>query len=281
LDIKKYISSGILELYVLGAASEQEMQEVESLAAKHQEIRDEIEAIRSAVEGYARAHVKSPSSGHRQQVMAELDRLADEENKTAAVIRIDRVTKYSGESRVFSNYKWAVAASLLLFLVSAALNVILYDNLKTANDELADLQEDNLQMADEFGVIKVLYNDLLAEWKPFTNPDSATRFAILGNEELAQDLGTNMILAWNEETSEVRIFVNSASSPAEEKTYVLWAIAEGADVPINIGFLNLDTDLKVPVALNAVDGVLAFALSIESDRMVQTPTNVRGAAYLL
>ena len=49
MDIKAYIASGILELYVAGALSEKENQEVYELMLKHPEIKQEVLAIESAV----------------------------------------------------------------------------------------------------------------------------------------------------------------------------------------------------------------------------------------
>ena len=43
--IAAYIESGILELYVLGAATEAESQEVARMAAAHEAIRLELDAI--------------------------------------------------------------------------------------------------------------------------------------------------------------------------------------------------------------------------------------------
>lgn len=51
-NIKEYIESGILELYVLGEVSPEEAAEVEEMSRKHGEVRKEIELIRTAHESY-------------------------------------------------------------------------------------------------------------------------------------------------------------------------------------------------------------------------------------
>jgi len=60
LNTEEYISSGILESYVLGITSEQENREVEQLAMQHAEIKSEIEAIRNAMEVYTMKHAIAP-----------------------------------------------------------------------------------------------------------------------------------------------------------------------------------------------------------------------------
>ncbi len=50
MDIKEFIASGVLEMYVLGQASESECAEVEQLALVHPEIKSELDAIERALE---------------------------------------------------------------------------------------------------------------------------------------------------------------------------------------------------------------------------------------
>ena len=49
MDIKAYIASGILELYVAGTLSEQESKDVYALLLKHPELLNEVEKIESAI----------------------------------------------------------------------------------------------------------------------------------------------------------------------------------------------------------------------------------------
>ena len=49
MNIKEYIASGILELYVAGVLSEKEMQEVYTYSLEHQEIYDEIIKIEHTI----------------------------------------------------------------------------------------------------------------------------------------------------------------------------------------------------------------------------------------
>ncbi len=49
MDIQKYISSGILELYVYGALSEKESREVSRVLKEYPEVRTEVEEIEKAL----------------------------------------------------------------------------------------------------------------------------------------------------------------------------------------------------------------------------------------
>ena len=49
-DLKTYIESGILELYVLGDLPADEMLKVESMITQNPEVRAELEAIENALQ---------------------------------------------------------------------------------------------------------------------------------------------------------------------------------------------------------------------------------------
>ncbi|MCW3076014.1 MAG: hypothetical protein JWO32_623 [Bacteroidetes bacterium] len=72
-DLKAYIESGILELYVLGIASNEEVKEIELLAKIHPEIKNEIEAITTALRNEAKEKVSKPNATIKPMVRAILD----------------------------------------------------------------------------------------------------------------------------------------------------------------------------------------------------------------
>lgn len=72
-SVSEYIETGILELYVLGIASDEEHKEVERLALEHIEIRKEIEKIKASVEAYADALKIEPAKVIKPFLMATID----------------------------------------------------------------------------------------------------------------------------------------------------------------------------------------------------------------
>jgi len=69
MDIKTYISSGILEQYCAGALSDTEMAAVETYAAEYPEIRTEINRIDDAIESYAMANLVRPKDSLKARVL--------------------------------------------------------------------------------------------------------------------------------------------------------------------------------------------------------------------
>lgn len=73
MNIDHYINSGILELYVLGIASDKEAAEVEALSENHIEIREEIEKLQDTVEELAKKYSKKPHVTAKPLLMAAID----------------------------------------------------------------------------------------------------------------------------------------------------------------------------------------------------------------
>lgn len=71
--ITAFIESGVLELYVMGAASPQESLAVEQMAAAHPEIRHELDIISQAMERYAQAHAVKPRNVVKPLLLATID----------------------------------------------------------------------------------------------------------------------------------------------------------------------------------------------------------------
>lgn len=70
MEIKEFISSGIIEMYCLGIATEDERRQVEKLASENNSVRDEILAVREALELYATAARTSPPATLKNKIMA-------------------------------------------------------------------------------------------------------------------------------------------------------------------------------------------------------------------
>ena len=71
-DVKAYIETGILELYVLGDLSQDEKNQVEEMASKHPQIKAEIAEIEWSLEAYAAANAVEPPDELRSKVLNSL-----------------------------------------------------------------------------------------------------------------------------------------------------------------------------------------------------------------
>ena len=72
MNSREYIESGILELYVFGKLSEEEIAEVNQMAAQYPEVREEIKAIESAVINLSHSVAPHLSATNFEKIRAEL-----------------------------------------------------------------------------------------------------------------------------------------------------------------------------------------------------------------
>ncbi|WP_066511298.1 cupin domain-containing protein [Rufibacter sp. DG15C] len=66
------IQSGLLELYVMGAASPQEITLVEQMAEQHPAVREELDAISLTMEAYAETHAVEPCPNVKPLLLATI-----------------------------------------------------------------------------------------------------------------------------------------------------------------------------------------------------------------
>lgn len=72
-NIESFIESGILEIYVLGMASPDEIRQVEEMYTAHDEVRKEIEEISKSLKSYAEANLQKPNISVKAMIMAAID----------------------------------------------------------------------------------------------------------------------------------------------------------------------------------------------------------------
>ena len=109
MNIEEYISSGILESYVLGELPENEAQEVLRIAQQYPEVREELENIERSLEALAQKVAVKPSSEVKERLYQDLGFNDVETQENASNIKQLKTLKY------------AAAAAVILMLLSSAL----------------------------------------------------------------------------------------------------------------------------------------------------------------
>ncbi len=250
-DLKAYIDSGILELYVLGAASADEVFQVEQMAAKHEEIRDEIRAIEAAMEQYASSNAIEPREEVRNRVLNSLVvNLGDDRTfgNTANVVPIQSPAK----PRV-NFYKYAFAACLLLLLVSVAALITLYGRLRQSNELVSSLQLENQKFSNRVN----LMDEQLDVFR-----DPSFKFVQLKGTKMAP--ASAMTVAWSAAKSKVMIDMHGMKlNPNDNQhQYQLWAIVGGK--PVDLGVFDTPHDPSAGMKeMKPVEEPQAFAVTLE------------------
>ena len=80
MDIKDFIESGIIEIYCMGSATEEEVRLVEKLSKENKEVRDELISVQHALEGYTKILGKSPNPDIKNRIMDKLEEASSTRN---------------------------------------------------------------------------------------------------------------------------------------------------------------------------------------------------------
>lgn len=259
MDTKEYISSGILETYILGVASAQEKQEVECLSQIYPEIKQELDQQANVLENYLAEQSVNPSSHLRDKIMSQVDHLAQKENESAQVIDLHK----EQDGRRQNPYIYWVAAASLIFIIFGYyhFNKLLGDREKDLNA----LKQDLSQLKDQTLGFEVKQTDLEQQIAFLKNPGN--RLVNLAGVKDHADAAA--LVCWNTGSREVYLSAPKLPQPPAGKQYQLWAMVNGK--PVDLGLIGSDSLKNHFKKIGAVDHAEAFAITLENQGGSATP----------
>jgi anti-sigma-K factor RskA len=264
VDISAYISSGILESYVLDQLNEEERAAVKVMATKHPEIQAEIVAIEKTLERYAKSHSKTPSDNLKKKIASQL------KFEDPSIIPITFKPK---KGKLISKH-WLIAASIAL-LISIGYNVFLYSELVDAHNEFMALDVDKQYFAEQFEIQKTAYDDAKRHLDIVAQNGNKT--VILKGLDNAPNAIASVY--WNQSSKEVYLNISELPTPPDSKQYQLWAIVSGKPVDAGIFDLPPNSNTIVLQKMKPVADAQAFAVTLEKKGGTSVPT--LNAMYLL
>jgi anti-sigma-K factor RskA len=262
-DIRAYIESGILELYVLGDVTREEKFEVEAMAAKHPSVRAELDEIERSMESYAKVNAVEPAETQRERILNSLlTNLADDRNfeskqreKPGAVV-IPLQT-----SREVVAYKYAFAACFVLLVVSVAALINAYRQIDQSNTLIVSLQSQNQAIAKTASFRE---NEL--------NVFRDSSFKLVKLSGTKKSPASKLMVAFSPLKKKVMIDMANTNMPVNDKAhqYQLWAMVGGK--PVNLGVFDADTTSKEMVEMKSIASANAFAVTLEPRGGSASPT---------
>jgi anti-sigma-K factor RskA len=270
VDLSCIISSGDLELYVLGLLPAEEAYKVEQLALLFPEVKAEIDAISAALEGVSAAASAGPAPAVKESLMQKLAQLKSEETRTAApVIPMERVPEETGSAPAapavpLRRSSWALAASLGGLIV--ALGALLY---------LASLnRQKGAEIARLNGAVDTLNRHYTSQqrqvqaWEQTVQMMQSTDYRKIALASVPGKPAARADVFWKPATGEVFVMdVSLPPAPAGHQ-YQLWAIVNGQ--PVDAGMLG-DTGMQVQ-KMKTFGAADAFAITLEKEGGSPTPT---------
>ncbi|MFT3827855.1 MAG: anti-sigma factor [Chitinophagaceae bacterium] len=262
MDIQEYIQSGVIETYVLGIASTEEIAELQRLRRQYPAIETAIAQKEQWLNDLANTDA-APLPGTVKNNL--LNTLKNE--FTAPVITMDTApTRKTGRT-----LKYVAAASVILLVGSFGMNIYMYSKYRKAVSDYTALQNEHNTLLTENKVQQAKYGSLYHSLQLMTDTAmlKVSMPGIKGKE------GTLATLYWNTRSKDVYVFANNLPQAPTGKQYQLWALVDGK--PVDAGML---TDCGNDICkLKTILRAQAFAITLEKEG--GSPTPDLNAMYVL
>jgi len=249
MDIQEYISSGIIELYVMGLCTPEEEKEMELLRQQHPILEQAILAYEMQLENKMLQQVTLPSAETDQRILKKLESL-----QQTPVVKM--VTNKDVTPAKKLNWIKPFAAAVL-FAVSAYFNYTLLQKNKKLEGLVKTEGQSPLPLAD---------------YEVITNP-AITPVGMYGQGSHAICRCT---MFWDKKTGNAYIMIHHLPQSNDATDYQLWAEVDGK--PVSVGIIDDSIRGKFIKVQNVPAGAIAFKVTLGKSGGESSPEN--GDLYL-
>ena len=261
MNIEEYISSGILESYILGIASPEEAGILECVMKNSAEVRAAFEEAQKTLEDLATAQAVTPPNGLETKIWAKIQQEQTVEELKPVVSektdhKIGETTQKIYLDKSINWQRYAIAASVL-FLVSIVGNFFWINDISNNKKEIARLQTEkksqDLALQTSHEKLAIL-----------SNPNILS-IPLKGVEKYPD---SKAMVYWDKNSKNV--YLNAENLPKAPKgmQYQLWAIVDGK--PVSAGMYTSEKDTHI--ALSNIPSAQAFAITLEKQGGSKNPT---------
>jgi len=262
MNTLEYISSGILESYVLGSTTAEETKEVEKYAAMYPDIKSEVEEIEKIIFTYATEHSTPPPSYLKGRI---LKKIQSETNTTRSDIK---VLNQTSESRKSNFSFWSIAASFLV-LLSAGFTIYFGTINSKLDNSLTTMTKANAALLDSIRSISSSLSQMQNDLAILKDP----MYKIVELKGLKTAPEAKAMVCWCPADKKVYVEIDKLPPAPQGMQYQLWAIVDGK--PVSEGMLAMGNGLH---AMKDVDNAQAFAVTLEKQGGSPTP---KGEMYVM
>lgn len=251
MDIQEYISSGILELYVYGALSEEESREVSRVLKEHPEIRKEVEEIERAL-----GELSASAAPYNPESLVTSIR-----NKLGATG--EKVTGEAKRIRLITYLGWAASLALLIGLF------FLFNENNELRSALSRERAKNAQMEQQIADAREDASKTRELLEIFRNRE--INKVPLEGQNVAPD--AYAAVYWDKEKNKAFIDAQGLPVPPRGKVYQVWSLKMQPLTPTSIGLLeNFEQDENKVFSLENANQSEAFGITLEPEGGSESPT---------
>ncbi len=263
MEEKDIISSGLLELHVLGLTTAAESEQVLKWRASSLGARAELDEIERTMEAYAMMHAVKPRESLRTTVLAQVPPSFVRENSYN-----DSVSTSGKVVSISPFWKYAAAASIVLLVGSAILNFVYYNKYQQAELSYNESQKELLAVNDR---VRTLDGDMTIVRNKYSQSVSLNG--------LPAAPGAAAKVFWMKNSGDIYIDPSNLPEAPEGKQYQLWGIIDGK--PVDAGMIIQGKDNQYRIQKMKTFGnvkVQAFAVTLEPTGGNPTP---KGDMYVM
>jgi anti-sigma-K factor RskA len=242
MDIQKYISSGIIEMYVTGMCSIDEKTELEDLRAHSPELNDAVLKFEAAFENNLLKHPTMPSAETDKKIAALFQK---------AEIPVVKLSP-SREIRKINRLKFAAAAAVMLLSLSLFYNYNFYQKSKQQQLVFDNEKKSATLPEGDYNILK---------------QPSITPVAMYG---VSPHTICRCTMFWDKKTGKAYIMIHHLMPAAPQNNYQLWAMVDGK--PVSVGLVNEKIRDRFIEMQNLPQNATAFIVTLEKNGGSNTPT---------
>ena len=261
MEIKEYIESGVLELYVFGILNESEAEDVSKFASENQQVQSEILSIEKAImtlnfsmspklsaENYAK--IKDKIFGNNDRIIQLND------------------SNTSKKTNWKSYLGWAAA---LIFASGIGYQYINQQNIDKQNQNtISAIQKEKLKFKNDYELV-ISKNQEKFKLAELVRADLCNRAIELAGQTAAPQAKAKIF--WNKYSNEVYVDATDLPKPPEGMEYQIWSLKMNPLTPTSIGLLTDFKDNETGLfAVNSTENAEGFGITLEPKGGSLTPT---------
>jgi anti-sigma-K factor RskA len=244
VNVKEYISSGIIESYVMGLVTDAERHEFESLSAQYPEIVAARNAFELALEEQLLSDAVRPPQHLRKLVEEKLT------TTTAETKTVEQEEEHAPVRRI-GVWKWISAASVIIMAGAIYWGV-------TSNNKSHELEAQNRDLQNQLATTTAQVQEMKPIMEDAEKLTHGMKMAVVKG---TSDPNMYATVYWDTTTKDAYLMINNMPQPASDKQYQLWALFKGQK-PSNLGSLEI-TGKRLLYGMKNAQNAEAFAISIE------------------
>lgn len=257
MDIQKFLNSGIIEKYVLGLANREDMDRVEQMAKDYPEVNKHICKMQNCMEEYAEMHAVRPPKKLREKILSKIEDETIEplaSGKKQIVYRLPQV------------WKWGAGIAAMMILSLGAVSWMLYQNQKTANQDLSLLATQLKHLQSDQKALQTS-NEQIHQKYSVLKDVTTKQVHLRGSQHAPQALA---VVYWNPDHNKGYLNIVDLPKCPSGHGYQMWADVNGKHV--NMGMLKPDENGTVLHTIPYINESRGFVITLEKEEGSDHPS---------